>query len=201
MKRTKQILPISAVRWLKFNLVGTIGIGVQLGMLYLLTSLGVDYMLATALAVESAVLHNFLWHERFTWPDRISQRMPQVSRFSKSGIPSLQPAAVSNYSQRLSHPKIAPFAILGWGFVDFVTRPKRLRESAARLLRFNLTTGAVSIGGNLLLMRLLVGQAHLPPFLANLLSIAGCSLVNFLVSDRWVFRAPLWPVASRDLTR
>jgi putative flippase GtrA len=27
-------------------------------------------LLATTLAVEAAVLHNFLWHERFTWPDR-----------------------------------------------------------------------------------------------------------------------------------
>ena len=29
-----------------------------------------------------------------------------------------------------------------------------------------------------------------------LISIAACSLVNFLVSDRWVFRAPLWPVSE-----
>ena len=56
-----------------------------------------------------------------------------------------------------------------------------------RLLRFNLTTGAVSIAGNLLLMRLLVGEAHLQPIVANMSCIAACSLVNFLVSDRWVF--------------
>ena len=148
------------IRWLKFNLVGAIGIAVQLGVLIVLTALGLHYMLATALAVESAVLHNFLWHERFTWPDRQSEvRAPHVSRCSRRRIVSL------------------------------------------RLFRFNLTTGAVSIAGNLLLMRLLVGQVHLSPFLANLLSIAGCSLVNFLVSDRWVFRAPLWPVAGRDIPR
>ncbi len=140
----------SFARWLKFNLVGAIGIVVQLGVLTLLTSLGLDYMLATAAAVEAAVLHNFLWHERFTWSDR---------------------------SSRTS------------------------RNSARRLLHFNLTTGAVSIGGNLLLMRLLVDQAHLAPFFANLLSIAGCSLVNFLVSDRWVFRVPLWPIAGRNLSK
>ncbi|PYV48644.1 MAG: hypothetical protein DMG92_13100 [Acidobacteria bacterium] len=59
------------VRWLKFNAVGAIGIAVQLGALALLTSiLEVNYLLATALAVEAAVLHNFIWHERFTWADR-----------------------------------------------------------------------------------------------------------------------------------
>ena len=146
----------SSVRWMKFNLVGAVGIGVQLAALWALTALGVQYILATALAVEAAVLHNFLWHERFTWVDRlIKQQMPA-------------PAGAS------------------WA----------TRASAIRLLRFNLTTGAVSIGGNLLLMRLLVGGVHMRPMLANLISIGGCSLVNFLVSDRWVFRAPLWPVAD-----
>jgi len=126
-------------RWLKFNLVGAIGIVVQLAVLGILNGvLKLDYLPATALAVEAAVLHNFLWHERFTWADRAS-----------------------------------------------VTR----RQALLRLVRFNLTTGAVSILGNLLLMRLLVGQAHLPSVPANLASIAGCSLVNFLVSEYIVFRA------------
>ncbi len=61
------------VRWLKFNAVGGLGIVVQLASLSLLISVaGVDYLLATALAVESAVLHNFMWHERYTWADRRS---------------------------------------------------------------------------------------------------------------------------------
>ena len=43
----------------------------QLGVLALLTSvLGLNYLIATALAVEAAVMHNFVWHERFTWSDR-----------------------------------------------------------------------------------------------------------------------------------
>jgi putative flippase GtrA len=37
-------------------------------------------------------------------------------------------------------------------------------------------------------MRLLVGQGHLPPLPANVLSIAACSVLNFLASDRLVFR-------------
>ncbi len=139
---------MSPVRhWLKFNAVGAIGIGVQLGALTLLTGgLGIDYLPATALAVEAAVLHNFLWHERWTWAERAAGRT--------------------------------------W------------RTSLARLLRFNLSTGLISIGGNLLLMRLLVGGLGVHFLVANLLTITACSVANFLVSDRLVF-TPL-PLARGD---
>ncbi len=61
------------IRWLKFNAVGAIGIGVQLMVLAALKSgVHLHYLAATALAVEAAVIHNFLWHERFTWADRAS---------------------------------------------------------------------------------------------------------------------------------
>lgn len=57
-------------RWLKFNFVGALGIGVQLAALAVLTAAGLWYLAATALAVETAVVHNFIWHERLTWRDR-----------------------------------------------------------------------------------------------------------------------------------
>ena len=64
-------LPAGWIRWLKFNAVGGIGILVQLGTLALLRGgLGLNYLVATAIAVEAAVLNNFQWHERFTWADR-----------------------------------------------------------------------------------------------------------------------------------
>jgi putative flippase GtrA len=56
------------------------------------------------------------------------------------------------------------------------------------LVRFNLSTGLISIVGNLVLMRLLVGSMHLQYMLANLLSIGACSLLNFVASDRLVFQ-------------
>lgn len=60
-------------RWLVFNAVGAMGIAVQLAALMVVTGwMGVDYPVGTALAVESSVLHNFLWHERWTWADRQS---------------------------------------------------------------------------------------------------------------------------------
>jgi putative flippase GtrA len=125
------------LRWLRFNLVGGIGIAVQLVLLFLLKSiLHFNYLAATGLAVEATVIHNFVWHERFTWADR------------------LQPS---------------------W------------RNSLQRLLRFNFANGAVSMAGNLGLMKLMVGIGHMNYLVANAIAIALCSLVNFVVSNEYVF--------------
>jgi putative flippase GtrA len=59
------------VALLRFYAVGAVGIGVQLAALAIFKSgLGLGYLPATALAVEAAILHNFFWHERWTWADR-----------------------------------------------------------------------------------------------------------------------------------
>ena len=127
----------ATLRWLKFNAVGALGIGVQLAVLLTLKSgFHLAYLPATALAVEVTVLHNFLWHERYTWADRV-----QTS----------------------------------W------------RKSLPRLLRFNLTTGVVSMAGNLALMKLMVDLGHMNYLVANGTAIALCSLANFVVSEVWVF--------------
>ena len=47
------------------------GVAVQLVTLVSLTeALGLNYLVATVLAVETAILHNFVWHEHWTWRDR-----------------------------------------------------------------------------------------------------------------------------------
>ena len=56
-----------------------------------------------------------------------------------------------------------------------------------RLLRFQITNGAISVGGNLVLMQILAGTWGMNYTLANLLSITLCSLLNFLAGDRFVF--------------
>jgi putative flippase GtrA len=62
-------------RWLKFSLVGATGIAVQLLTLGLLLKFSpLHYLIATALAVETSVLHNYVWHKRWTWADRQVQR-------------------------------------------------------------------------------------------------------------------------------
>jgi putative flippase GtrA len=61
-------------RWITFNLVGGLGIVIQLSTLAALTAgVGLNYLLSTGLAVEAAVLHNFIWHEGWTWRDRTAQ--------------------------------------------------------------------------------------------------------------------------------
>jgi putative flippase GtrA len=54
-----------------FVAVGAAGFVLQITLLGSLTmGLNWPYTLATVLAVEAAVLHNFCWHERWTWRDR-----------------------------------------------------------------------------------------------------------------------------------
>jgi putative flippase GtrA len=58
-------------RWTAFNLVGFAGMAVQLAVVaFLVKVMGWNYLLATGLAVEAAVLHNFAWHQQWTWRDR-----------------------------------------------------------------------------------------------------------------------------------
>ena len=59
------------VDWLRFNAVGLIGVGVQLAILALLRGgLGWAVATSTIVAVECTVIHNFIWHERWTWAYR-----------------------------------------------------------------------------------------------------------------------------------
>jgi putative flippase GtrA len=58
----------------RFQAVGILGIGVQLAALYAFRQwLSLPLPVATALAVETAVLHNFLWHVNWTWKDRVPE--------------------------------------------------------------------------------------------------------------------------------
>ena len=60
------------VRWVRFNVVGAMGMAVQLGALALVHRLtGGRDLLASGVAVELALLHNFAWHWRYTWVDRV----------------------------------------------------------------------------------------------------------------------------------
>jgi len=68
----------------RFVLVGLGGFLVQTAVLAALTELTpLHYLVATALAVEAAVLHNFVWHERWTWrtPSGTGGAWQRVLRF------------------------------------------------------------------------------------------------------------------------
>lgn len=75
------------VRWGKFNLVGAVGMVVQLAALALLNRwFAGRYLFATAAAIELALLHNFVWHLHYTWRDRRddSAMLAQLLRFHVS---------------------------------------------------------------------------------------------------------------------
>jgi dolichol-phosphate mannosyltransferase len=59
------------LRFAKWTFVGGLGLGIKTGVLVLGHEwMGLDYLAATVLAVEAAILHNFCWHQCWTWRDR-----------------------------------------------------------------------------------------------------------------------------------
>jgi putative flippase GtrA len=125
------------ISWGKFNLVGLLGVVLQLSLLKIFVTIGIGYLVATLISVEITIIHNFFWHEHWTWHERTS---------------------------------------------------KSLSLKLIRLMKFNITTGLISLVGNLLLMKVFVSNFHLPIVLANLLAIVSCSIFNFLVSQLFVFQ-------------
>jgi putative flippase GtrA len=124
-----------------FNGVGAIGVVVQLGALaFLVGGLQLHYLTATVIAVEAAILHNFMWHHNWTWRDRPS---------------------------------------------------RTFAGAAARLVRFHLLNGVVSLVGNVAVMAALTGGLGMHPVAANAMAIGACSTVNFLASEVFVFRTAI----------
>jgi putative flippase GtrA len=81
------------VRWSKFNLVGAMGMVVQLAALALISRWATGhYLYASAAALELTLLHNFVWHLHYTWRDRRkgSALLDQLLKFHLSnGLVSL----------------------------------------------------------------------------------------------------------------
>jgi putative flippase GtrA len=125
------------LRWGRFNLVGAMGMAVQLIALAAFNHIAPGhYLCASAAAIELTLLHNFIWHIKYTWRDRRGD--------------------------------LGVFA---------------------QLIRFHLSNGLVSMLGNLVLMRILVQEGHLPVLAANSIAILCCSIVNFSLGDQWAFPA------------
>jgi putative flippase GtrA len=75
------------IRWGKFNLVGAMGMAVQLAALAFFDRWTKGhYLYATAAAIELTLLHNFAWHLHYTWRDRRNGSAPltQLMRFHLS---------------------------------------------------------------------------------------------------------------------
>jgi putative flippase GtrA len=154
------------VRWCKFNLVGAVGMAVQLGTLAAINRLAPGhYMIATAVALEITLLHNFVWHLHYTWRDRF----PTLNRLrNESGQRSCFPTHFAKSAKWMGH---------GGDH----------RALVGNLIRFHLSNGLVSMVGNLAMMPLLVEGTRIPVVAANAIAILCCSIVNFFLGDQWAF--------------
>ncbi len=131
---------MTSVEWRfgRFTLVGFMGAILQLTLIFLLMRcFGAPGIAATPVAVEITILHNFFWHERFTWSDR---------------------------------------------------NPQSSGRLAVRLWRFHAGNGLISLTGNTVLVYGLVERFNAPVLPTAMVAIVLCSLANFLVADRWVYR-------------
>jgi putative flippase GtrA len=109
-------------RWWTFNLVGVLGFALQLTLLFLIKRfLGLSYLVATVLAVEGAVLHNFLWHEHLSWAD--------VTAYSRGR--TLQRVVRFHAANGLI--SIAGNAALTWGLVEKLHVPYMAANAVAVL--------------------------------------------------------------------
>ena len=126
---------------LRFWVAGLGGFAVQIATMAALTHLlGVHYVTATIIAVEAAILVNFVSHERWTWKARLREFG------GASGV-------------------------------------------RGRLLRFNALTALTSIAGSVVVTTFLVETASMVPIVANSISVIVLGALNFVGSDRFVFRA------------
>jgi len=77
----------SPARFVRFALAGATGFVMQIAVVALLANwAGMNYLAATAIAVEAAIVINYLWHERYTWRDRPAmtsrERWLRLGRFN-----------------------------------------------------------------------------------------------------------------------
>jgi dolichol-phosphate mannosyltransferase len=119
-------------RFFRFNVIGLVGIVFQLALLWILTDVGVGYLVASSAAIVVTVGHNFAWHWLWTWADR-TPRMPPAIAFARfflaNGLVSLMSnlALMPLVAGRLGLPAvpsnlivIAVAGVLNFGLADRV---------------------------------------------------------------------------------
>ncbi|HSE40659.1 MAG TPA: GtrA family protein [Acidobacteriota bacterium] len=123
---------------MKFNAIGAMGVGVQLLSLVLITRLfHLNYLFATLIAVQFALVHNFFWHQRWTWKD---------------------------------------------------SKAASRKESLKRFMKFNSSSGAISMLGNLGFTAFIAHAVHLPYLASNLAAIGATNIANFVLARNFVFQ-------------
>jgi putative flippase GtrA len=133
-------------RTMVFSLVGALGFVCQLSVLHLLVAGGLSVSASTAVAVLTAVAHNFLWHRRWTWGDRaMDAARPQMQflRFvGLNGLVSLSGnVAVTAWLAASGLPVLAAnaVAVVVCSLVNYVLADRLVFATVSAVL---LTSGA-----------------------------------------------------------
>ncbi len=108
------------MRWLKFNTVGVGGALVQLCVLWMLQHFtSMPPLWAVTLAVEIAILHNFVWHEAWTWRGKpVKDRWWRLLRFHVgNGFVSI----VSNVVLTFFYKEVVGLPLLAANFAAIIT--------------------------------------------------------------------------------
>jgi putative flippase GtrA len=71
--------------------------------------------------------------------------------------------------------------------LHYTWRDRSASSHRMQFVRFQLSNGMVSLVGNLLLVRLLMGGTHLPLLAANAIAVLCCAVANFYLGDLWAF--------------
>jgi dolichol-phosphate mannosyltransferase len=74
-------LKLAGYRPLKFVLVGTSGIVVNMVIFHLLVTLGIPIHLASPLAIEASILNNFTWNDMWTFRGERGRRVVRCLNF------------------------------------------------------------------------------------------------------------------------
>jgi putative flippase GtrA len=93
MKKMEKIVPLNAfkrdfIRLIRFSIVGVIGALINTGLLWLFTYLaGIYYLLSSAIAIEIAILIQFLLNDRWTFKEKKTKGVKQfIVRILKSNL-------------------------------------------------------------------------------------------------------------------
>jgi dolichol-phosphate mannosyltransferase len=81
-------LRMDILRLIKFSIVGVIGAGINTGFLWVLTDVaGLFYLFSAVVAIEIAILTQFLMNDRWTFKETKTQHLEQlITRVFKSNV-------------------------------------------------------------------------------------------------------------------
>ena len=83
-----EALKVDFLRLIKFSIVGVIGAGINTGFLWFLTDfVGLFYLVSSAVAIEIAIIIQFLMNDRWTFKERKTTLARQfIKRILKSNL-------------------------------------------------------------------------------------------------------------------